>query len=181
MAQWHSSTVDAKFPEVPSIWWTPSLDPVRELARSEPAGACSRSFLSLDGRRAAGQMVASATHPSARVPTPLTSCAFWAMIRLPGHDPGWTIVFPVTCGAANRFVRCRHGRPLGGVLAESNRSSSEAADYMPQRSPDSTYIAFVSTRDGNPEIYVVNEAGEKLRVTDDPADDSSPAWGPMEE
>ena len=47
---------------------------------------------------------------------------------------------------------------------------------MPQWSPDSSYIAFVSTRDGNPEIYVVDEAGDVKRVTDDPAEDIFPAW-----
>jgi Tol biopolymer transport system component len=56
-----------------------------------------------------------------------------------------------------------------------------AVDYMPKWSPDSSYLLFVSRRDGNPEIYVVDEAGETSRITDEPADDISPAWGPMEE
>jgi Tol biopolymer transport system component len=40
-------------------------------------------------------------------------------------------------------------------------------------------IAFVSTRDGNPEIYVTNIDGSGLiRLTNDPAGDFAPAWSP---
>lgn len=40
-------------------------------------------------------------------------------------------------------------------------------------------IAFVSTRDGNEEIYSVNADGSDLvRLTSDPSDDASPAWSP---
>jgi WD40 repeat protein len=40
-------------------------------------------------------------------------------------------------------------------------------------------IAFVSSRDGNSEIYVVNADGTGLtRLTDDPAVDAYPAWSP---
>jgi len=40
-------------------------------------------------------------------------------------------------------------------------------------------IAFVSDRDGNPEIYVMNPDGTaQTRLTNDPADDVDPAWSP---
>ncbi len=40
-------------------------------------------------------------------------------------------------------------------------------------------IAFVSPRDGNPEIYVMNSDGSELtRLTDHPWDDSDPVWSP---
>lgn len=40
-------------------------------------------------------------------------------------------------------------------------------------------IVFQSDRDGNPEIYVMNADGSGLtRLTDDPANDLSPAWSP---
>lgn len=46
-------------------------------------------------------------------------------------------------------------------------------------SADDETIAFVSTRDGNEEIYVANAAGDRLtRLTDDPADDGDPNWRP---
>jgi TolB protein len=45
--------------------------------------------------------------------------------------------------------------------------------------PPSGKIAFVSSRDGNPEIYTVNTDGTGLaRLTNDPAVDEEPAWSP---
>ena len=40
-------------------------------------------------------------------------------------------------------------------------------------------IVFVSTRDGNPEIYSVNADGTNLtRLTNNPANDDAPVWSP---
>ena len=40
-------------------------------------------------------------------------------------------------------------------------------------------IAFVSQRDGNQEVYVVDPDGSNLtRLTNNPACDSDPAWSP---
>src|SRR6266536_4449025 len=40
-------------------------------------------------------------------------------------------------------------------------------------------IAFVSSRDGNPEIYTINTDGTNItRLTNDPAVDEEPAWSP---
>ncbi len=40
-------------------------------------------------------------------------------------------------------------------------------------------IAFVSTRDGNPEIYVMDADGNnQIRLTNHPEEDSSPSWSP---
>jgi Tol biopolymer transport system component len=50
-------------------------------------------------------------------------------------------------------------------------------DVAPAWSPDGTQLAFVSTRDGNEEIYVMKADGTSVtRLTDDPADDGEPAW-----
>ncbi|HEY2825447.1 MAG TPA: hypothetical protein VGI83_07885, partial [Gemmatimonadales bacterium] len=44
-------------------------------------------------------------------------------------------------------------------------------------SPDGTRIAYVSTRDGNPEIYVMNADGSgPQRLTTTPAPEDSPSW-----
>jgi Tol biopolymer transport system component len=46
-------------------------------------------------------------------------------------------------------------------------------------SPDGSQIAFVSNRDGNSEIYVMNSDGTGLtRLTDNPDDDVNPRWSP---
>ena len=40
-------------------------------------------------------------------------------------------------------------------------------------------IAFVSERDGNEEIYVMDADGSNVvRLTDDPARDAEPSWSP---
>ncbi len=50
---------------------------------------------------------------------------------------------------------------------------------MPNWSPDGRRIVFVSDRDGNHEIYVMNADGSnQRRLTDHPADDIRPRWSP---
>jgi Tol biopolymer transport system component len=49
----------------------------------------------------------------------------------------------------------------------------------PEASPDGGQVAFMSQRDGNWEVYVVNLDGSGLtRLTRDPANDGLPAWSP---
>lgn len=49
----------------------------------------------------------------------------------------------------------------------------------PSWSPDGSKIAFVTHRDGNKEIYVMDVDGSnQRRLTTDPAEDSSPTWSP---
>ncbi len=46
-------------------------------------------------------------------------------------------------------------------------------------SPDGMRVAFTSNRDGNPEIYAVSADGfNPLNLTNNPANDSAPAWSP---
>jgi TolB protein len=60
-----------------------------------------------------------------------------------------------------------------------NLTNHPAGGGNPVWSPDSTKIAFVSGRDGNSEIYVVNTDGSNLiRLTDNEANDYSPVWSP---
>jgi Tol biopolymer transport system component len=52
-------------------------------------------------------------------------------------------------------------------------------DTSPIWSPDGNQIAFVSRRDGNREIYVMDTDGDNVvNVTRHPADDWTPAWSP---
>jgi hypothetical protein len=52
-------------------------------------------------------------------------------------------------------------------------------DTAPAPSPDGWKIAFMTRRDENWEIYIVNADGSGLqRLTDNPADDGLPTWSP---
>ena len=56
---------------------------------------------------------------------------------------------------------------------------TDQPDYNPVWSPNSHKIAFISERDGNPEIYVMNsDATELKRITDSGANDYDIAWSP---
>ena len=64
-----------------------------------------------------------------------------------------------------------------GVL--QNPTKGVGTNYLPVFSPDGRQIAFMSGRDGNPEIYAMNVDGSNLRrLTNHPGGDSSPTWSP---
>jgi Tol biopolymer transport system component len=62
----------------------------------------------------------------------------------------------------------------GGAVRRLTRKGSNA---FPAWSPDGKRIVFVSDRDGNLELYVMNADGSgQTRLTRNPAVDGSPAW-----
>jgi TolB protein len=64
-----------------------------------------------------------------------------------------------------------------GVM--QNPTKSVGTNYLPVFSPDGKQIAFMSGRDGNPEIYAMNVDGSNLRrLTNSPVGESSPTWSP---
>jgi TolB protein len=64
-----------------------------------------------------------------------------------------------------------------GVM--QNPTKGVGTNYLPVFSPDGKQIAFMSGRDGNPEIYAMNVDGSNLRrLTNNPAGDSTPTWSP---
>jgi len=64
-----------------------------------------------------------------------------------------------------------------GVL--QNPTKGVGTNYLPVFSPDGKQIAFMSGRDGNPEIYAMNVDGSNLRrLTNNSAGESSPTWSP---
>jgi Tol biopolymer transport system component len=67
---------------------------------------------------------------------------------------------------------------IGDHILELIRSKSTPHDVQtPAWSPDGRKLAFVSRRDGNSEIYVMNaDGGEQENLTRQPASDSHPSW-----
>lgn len=62
-------------------------------------------------------------------------------------------------------------------LTKLTRPADTASANDPAFSPDGSRIAFVSQRDGNPEIYVMNADGTGVtRITNDPQGDGRPAF-----
>ncbi|MBW8011470.1 MAG: hypothetical protein FVQ83_09550 [Chloroflexi bacterium] len=70
---------------------------------------------------------------------------------------------------------------LGTQAAQTWQLTSNAAgfDTSPAWSPDGQKIAFVSTQDGNPEIYLIDVDGSNLtRLTNSPQQERYPVWSP---
>ena len=63
--------------------------------------------------------------------------------------------------------------------ANPTRLTTDASDNAPVWSPGGNQVAFMSARDGNWEIYVVDLANPKpRRLTTNPANDGLPTWSP---
>jgi Tol biopolymer transport system component len=61
----------------------------------------------------------------------------------------------------------------------SGRVKDTTSNFYPAWSPDGTKIAFGSTRDTNPEIYVMDPNGSNVvRLTHGPGASAQPAWSP---
>lgn len=66
---------------------------------------------------------------------------------------------------------------MDGSTTPIRLTTSPANDYKPAWSPDGTKIAFVSERDNNPEIYVMNADGTaQARLTNNAVKDTFPVW-----
>ncbi|MGD8794081.1 MAG: hypothetical protein PVF47_16130, partial [Anaerolineae bacterium] len=61
-----------------------------------------------------------------------------------------------------------------------NLTDHPADDWDPAWSPDGQQIVFMSVRDGNREVYVMDavDGGNLQRLTDHPAADKNPNWRP---
>jgi len=78
-------------------------------------------------------------------------------------------------GGANIFI----SNIFQGTLEEVTKGDKSGENWLPAWSPDGTRVAFTSTRDGNPEIYVANRDGSNIRrLTNHPGIDISPTWSP---
>jgi Tol biopolymer transport system component len=65
------------------------------------------------------------------------------------------------------------------ISRNSLRLTNLTGDSRPHFSPNGSKIVFQSTRDGQPEIYVMNADGSaQTRLTNNPAWDTAPVWSP---
>ncbi|HWC72599.1 MAG TPA: DPP IV N-terminal domain-containing protein [Gemmatimonadales bacterium] len=65
------------------------------------------------------------------------------------------------------------------ALDSTGHVKDTTSNFHPAWSPDGTKIAFGSTRDTNPQIYVMDRNGANVvRLTHDSAQDAQPAWSP---
>lgn len=90
-----------------------------------------------------------------------------------------------TVGPDNRLTFRGWGNSGSGIRTASLQFNDIQAvtelevDTAPAPSPDGERVAFMSQRDGNWEIYVINTDGSNLqRLTNDPGQDGLPAWSP---
>jgi TolB protein len=69
---------------------------------------------------------------------------------------------------------------MGQDGANQRRLTNEpAADTTPVWSPDGRFLLFVSERDGNANLYLIEvDSGATHQVTNDLANEISPAWSP---
>jgi WD40 repeat protein len=75
---------------------------------------------------------------------------------------------------------CNPAQPDAAPRCDLRQLTDDPADdTLPAWSPDGQFIAFVSTRDGNPEIYIMESDGQnQIRLTINEAGDWRPAWLP---
>ena len=82
-------------------------------------------------------------------------------------------------GGAARSCRAKARGPIWAGAAAILALAGCGGEGSAARGRPSSRIAFVSERDGNAEIYVMNADGSGLaRLTDDPASDGMAAWSP---
>jgi Tol biopolymer transport system component len=85
-------------------------------------------------------------------------------------------------GRTIAFTAGNHLELMGsdGTGRRTLTTPSGYEDARPSFSPDGAQLAFASNRDGNWEIYTLTLAtGAVTRLTNNPADDWAPVWGPI--
>ena len=101
-----------------------------------------------------------------------------------GSNPSWspdgtTIVFSFGLGRFRGDVAAIFVIDANGANRVNLTQGRHKGNYMPAWSPDGTKIAFVSDRDDNKEIYVMNADGKNLKnLTLHLDDDTCPTWSP---
>jgi dipeptidyl aminopeptidase/acylaminoacyl peptidase len=140
----------------PRIAFTSDRDGNREIYTVDPAG----------------RDVQQLTDTPAAEENPAWSPAWTRLAFQSNREGNWDIF--------SMRVDCDPLGPDAATRCDLRQLTDHAADDMlPAWSPDGRAIAFVSTRDGNPEIYVMaSGGGNPRRLTFHPTGDWRPAWLP---
>lgn len=98
-------------------------------------------------------------------------------VASPAFSPDGNWVAYTRLDSGRSYIQLADWQTRGGQI---NRLTDTAQDDLPAWSGDSKFIVFVSKRDGNLELYVMNTAGNfQVNLTNDPAVDTDPAWQPV--
>ena len=78
------------------------------------------------------------------------------------------------------LLRPENGDDWRGKVLEERWQNSAEEDHSPAWAPDGDTLAFVTTRDGNAEVYVAEAGGDAppQRLTINEAEDTDPVWSP---
>lgn len=102
-------------------------------------------------------------------------------IEDPRLSPDGKIVAFVRAEIDREENKYRRSIWLGAADSSSpvRRFTTGKSDLSPRWRPDGTQIAFVSTRDGRPQIFIIaSSGGEAIRLTDLPHGATNPTWSP---
>jgi Tol biopolymer transport system component len=122
------------------------------------------------------KVVPSAGGPSKVLATPDTAAAKSADTIIP---TGWTsdskkVILHIP--AKGLFTVSASGGELEEILVFQDPAKSKEHEEM-TLSPNGKFIAYVSSKSGNKDIYVMSVRGEgAVQITKSPTDDSSPHW-----
>ena len=90
-----------------------------------------------------------------------------------------SIIMAITLAALMLSAACGGQTGAGALPTALARATATAAPPTPTPVAPQERIAFVSTRDGNDEIYAMNPDGSSVtRLTNHPARDWQPVWSP---
>jgi Tol biopolymer transport system component len=68
---------------------------------------------------------------------------------------------------------------VSGCFPNMMAQQQQSVKTDPMYSPDGMKLVFISTHDGDPEIFVMNADGSSLKkLTDNTAVDAAPSWSP---
>src|SRR5579871_3561884 len=131
-----------------------------------------------------GSLAALVAAPSLRAqpPTPPANGGQSNLLTLPVEKPAHGMTWPALSPDGKTLCFGWQGNlwtaPATGGIA-SRLTVHEAMDYSPHWSPDGKWIAFSSTRTGNPDIFLIPAAGGEVRqVTYNATSDIVTDWSP---